>query len=632
MGNVSVYGTCTIAGCAASTPVRFVNNLTYDYVGHAVSGAGNVIGNAAWTPTYNSIGQLTVMNSNCIKWGGSSCTASGNLISNMAYNAFGLPISDSLDNGMSESWTYDKLGHAVLYSAGTGHYWFSVFRNSTDINASNDMINGNWNYSYDGTDRLSCAYVGSACNSSATEALSWGYDQYDNRIRQSVIAGTGFGSLYTINAKNQLTGSGFSYDAAGNMLNDTSHTYTYDAEGRIMTVDGGAGNGGETYNYNSRGLRNNVYFGSTAYERVFTPYGLPAALVDSGTGTMVTSEFYALGHLGTLQPGNSGYTTMFLLKDWLGTTREWADLGGNSYLSCQTFPYGEISGTGCPGNPGWSELGGLWYDGEDNTINTPARNYAISQGRWLTPDPAGLAAVDPSKPQTWNRYAYVLNNPVSFVDPSGLRYEGHWQGNCTEEAGPCPQQPDCIVDGVEGQCGLLSSLLDGDSFRLLDQFWKSSFLPSGEITEVSAITSGPSYGATDFDGYLVQPEMQLDSLQPLNLLSTRFGFQSETTTDQPPTDTVSQYRSPKAPQLTQQNLQNLCGLAVALRNNGYGSVPTMGSDPRNSLAYGTTVFQNSNKVMNPSGVNPGQTTQAAVGGAAQVVGRIGDTYTCNNHQ
>jgi RHS repeat-associated protein len=420
MGNISVYGTCTIAGCAASTPVRFVNNLTYDYVENPVTGAGNIIGNAAWHPTYNSIGQLTVMNSNCIKWGGSSCTASGDLISNITYNAFGLPVSDSLDNGMSESWTYDKLGHVVLYSAGTGHYWFSLFWNSIDINASNDMINGNWNYSYDGTDRLSCAYIGSACNSSASEALSWGYDRYDNRIRQSVIAGTGFGSLYTINTKNQLTTSGFSYDAAGNMLNDTSHTYTYDAEGRIMTVDGGAGNGGETYNYNSRGLRNTVYFGSTVYERVFTPYGLPAALVEPGTGTMVTSEFYALGHLGTLQPGNSGYTTMFLLKDWLGTTREWADLGGNSFLSCQTFPYGEISGSGCPGNPGWSELGGLWYDGEDNTINTPARNYSISQGRWLTPDPAGLAAVDPNSPKTWNRFAYVTNNPVSFVDPLGL--------------------------------------------------------------------------------------------------------------------------------------------------------------------------------------------------------------------
>jgi len=37
-----------------------------------------------------------------------------------------------------------------------------------------------------------------------------------------------------------------------------------------------------------------------------------------------------------------------------------------------------------------------------------------------SPDPAGLAAVDPSNPQSWNRYAYVMNDPLDWVDPSGL--------------------------------------------------------------------------------------------------------------------------------------------------------------------------------------------------------------------
>ena len=48
------------------------------------------------------------------------------------------------------------------------------------------------------------------------------------------------------------------------------------------------------------------------------------------------------------------------------------------------------------------------------------RQYSWSQGRWLVPDPAGLAAVDITNPQTWNRYAYVGNNPLSNVDPLGL--------------------------------------------------------------------------------------------------------------------------------------------------------------------------------------------------------------------
>jgi RHS repeat-associated protein len=51
------------------------------------------------------------------------------------------------------------------------------------------------------------------------------------------------------------------------------------------------------------------------------------------------------------------------------------------------------------------------------------RQHASSQGRWLVPDPAGMAAVDPTNPQTWNRYAYVSNNPLSNVDPVGLDWD-----------------------------------------------------------------------------------------------------------------------------------------------------------------------------------------------------------------
>jgi hypothetical protein len=36
-------------------------------------------------------------------------------------------------------------------------------------------------------------------------------------------------------------------------------------------------------------------------------------------------------------------------------------------------------------------------------------------------DPAGLAAVDLSNPQSWNRYAYVINDPLIYFDPLGLQ-------------------------------------------------------------------------------------------------------------------------------------------------------------------------------------------------------------------
>ena len=48
-----------------------------------------------------------------------------------------------------------------------------------------------------------------------------------------------------------------------------------------------------------------------------------------------------------------------------------------------------------------------------------ARYYASMQGRFTSPDPL-LASARASLPQSWNRYGYVLNNPLRLIDPNGL--------------------------------------------------------------------------------------------------------------------------------------------------------------------------------------------------------------------
>src|ERR1700694_5520852 len=78
-------------------------------------------------------------------------------------------------------------------------------------------------------------------------------------------------------------------------------------------------------------------------------------------------------------------------------------------------------------------------DSESNLDHTQFRQYSPSLGRWMHPDPAGLAAVDPSNPQTWNRYAYVTNNPLSFTDPLGLNVD---ETGCHEDASTA-----CVTGG-----------------------------------------------------------------------------------------------------------------------------------------------------------------------------------------
>jgi RHS repeat-associated protein len=56
--------------------------------------------------------------------------------------------------------------------------------------------------------------------------------------------------------------------------------------------------------------------------------------------------------------------------------------------------------------------------GYDHTL---WRKLDSVQGRWTSPDPYG-GSMEIGNPQSFNRYAYVLNDPVNLMDPLGLDY------------------------------------------------------------------------------------------------------------------------------------------------------------------------------------------------------------------
>ena len=47
------------------------------------------------------------------------------------------------------------------------------------------------------------------------------------------------------------------------------------------------------------------------------------------------------------------------------------------------------------------------------------RKYESFAGRWTSPDPYG-GSMKAANPQSFNRYSYVLNDPVNLIDPTGL--------------------------------------------------------------------------------------------------------------------------------------------------------------------------------------------------------------------
>jgi RHS repeat-associated protein len=134
-------------------------------------------------------------------------------------------------------------------------------------------------------------------------------------------------------------------------------------------------------------------------------------------GTTVSKVFTPLSAGATAVYTSSGLS-YYRHPNWLGSSRIASTPSRTVYYDGAYAPFGEnyaetgtidrnFTGQNQDLTPGSS---GLLYD-------FLYREQHSTQGRWISPDPAGIKAADPTKPQSWNRYAYVLNNPLGSVDP-----------------------------------------------------------------------------------------------------------------------------------------------------------------------------------------------------------------------
>ncbi|MGH9413493.1 MAG: RHS repeat-associated core domain-containing protein [Terriglobales bacterium] len=115
----------------------------------------------------------------------------------------------------------------------------------------------------------------------------------------------------------------------------------------------------------------------------------------------------------------------------LGTLRAVTDSSGNNILNCSrnaSYPDGSMltytpfgaETCGCTQATIAFKFATYERDSGTGWDNAQARTYASNVARFLSPDPAGLAAANPANPQTWDRYAYVGNQPLEYTDRTGL--------------------------------------------------------------------------------------------------------------------------------------------------------------------------------------------------------------------
>lgn len=352
-----------------------------------------------------------------------------NYFSGAAYGAAGQLGSFGLGNGAAEAFTYTNRLQLAMHTLTAGgntllSYSYNFYDSSNHDNGNVMGITDNvtpglsWTYGYDAVDRLTSAQT-QATSGVDCFGQTYGYDAWGNLLQENVSKCTGYMLSATANSDNQLTNGGQTYNASGQMTGDGTHSYTFNAEDELTAVDGG---GTATYTYDAEGNRVRKDVGSSWTQYVF--FG--GQVIAENTASGWTDYVFANDQRLTRATGTSSSGTVYYHADHLATARVETDASGNVLAQCTYAPFGQIISCSPDDAANHYRFTAQERDTETNVDNFLARNYTSQFGRFFQPDPAGTAAADPMNPQSWNRYAYVTNNPTNFIDPSGMDCGWSW--------------------------------------------------------------------------------------------------------------------------------------------------------------------------------------------------------------
>jgi RHS repeat-associated protein len=272
-------------------------------------------------------------------------------------------------------------------------------------------------YSYDTSGRLTQAVV---TGGPAPTTYTYTYDSRGNRL--TAAGGSTPAQTLSVNAANQITTAGYTYDGAGNLTADPDGTYTYNGARQLtgITVGGttrtlgyaGTGQneilhqpttkGNYEYTYgrtdqNGQPIIEQVEWNNqTAYVEHDPVTGEPLMLRTS-TGMQSLYVYDGTGNPAILVT-NASYRAFAYSYDPYGTPTLTVDSGGNGTVqNPYTFKNGVQERT-----TGWIRYGARWYD--------------PSTGRFTQQDTLDA----PLDPHNANRYAYAADDPINLSDPTGL--------------------------------------------------------------------------------------------------------------------------------------------------------------------------------------------------------------------
>jgi len=279
--------------------------------------------------------------------------------------------------------------------------------------------------------------------------ITWVYDNIGNIVSRSDVgtysyAPSGANSVRphavsgVTGTVNGISNPSYVYDASGALMTGGGRSATFDnVEDQPMPT--GFTRGAATLNFwyapNKRRVKETSTL-SGALQRT-TNYVHP----DGYAGLLYEEDVLAGGALrqrsylsvegqtiGAVLSDGTNRSAQFWLKDHLGSVDVLADMNGNLVERLDYEPFGKRRANGATDPTGTlasanSNRGFTGHEELDEVglVHMNGRVYDPSIGRFVSADPY---IPSPSNPQSYNRYAYVNNNPLSLTDPTGYAETG----------------------------------------------------------------------------------------------------------------------------------------------------------------------------------------------------------------
>jgi RHS repeat-associated protein len=397
----------TYDGLNRLTQITYADNSTISYTWDKGDRITQIVDsqNGTITNTWDNLDRLT-----------QQTTPKGTV--SYTYYANGLRHTMTVANQPTLTYTYDAGNRLTRIDQAAGAINNNVAQNITfaydaaDRRTQMKLMNGQTvHYTYDDASQLT-AITYKEADGTIIGDLTYSYDQAGQRTQiGGSLARTALppDNTGTVDQANRLTtwnGNTLTYDLNGNLTNDGTNTYTWNARNQLVQISGGTT---AIFTYDPYGRRQTKTVNGVSTGFVYDGHNIAQEL--DGVNVKANYLMGGIDEVFAQQTGSGANAqTLNYLTDALGSPIRLTDKTGAKVVDYTYDPYGNTMADATIDNP-------FQYTGREND-NTGlyyyrARYYSPNQQRFISEDPIGLNG-------GINVYGYVEGNPINLIDPWGL--------------------------------------------------------------------------------------------------------------------------------------------------------------------------------------------------------------------